>query len=213
MTKVRCTRCEVVNLDRFVTYPFCAGCGARLPAPPREPAWGRPLGPMLWASLLCGGALGLFASVALLNGDEDASGRLMVIGKLPQTARAGQSFPLRLTVDQEGFEGAPSVSVLQNLSVRLPGKSSRAYDVMSVQPSPDVQEVVGSGRYYRFESLPRGEQLIFVLRPRRPGNIVVTMLLAVPEQTSTDFRAHVSVLPGETRVSGVVLKEVGQQTP
>lgn len=201
MSTIRCPHCGVVNLSKFVTYPFCAGCGNRLPLPPPLAFWRRSVGPQAWAFLLCGCALCVLASVALLVSPEEM-GQLTVSGDDSLYARAGEEVSLQLQVKQQGEEGAPNETVLNDLILRIPTKNKDKLGLLSVQPRPNLQYPDGTAYCYLYREFSPVNPIVLTMRPRTTGDLRLFTLLSANRQTSAGFRATVHVQPQSVKIPG-----------
>ena len=168
MKKVVCAQCGLVNLEKFVSYPHCAACGARLPQekPSRwRTLWKRPVKPLYWM-LAVGASLSVLgAAIASLALETSARGGkpLLVYAQLPRQIAAGQSVSAQFALDSA--EENPDAT-FNGVSLRL-GRETRAlWQVVALRPAPTSSGRQGSGFYYYWDALPRNGSLVLTLRAR-----------------------------------------------
>jgi hypothetical protein len=194
MKKIRCPRCAVVNLEKFVSYPHCAGCGALLTeaAPPRVPwaAWKKPLGPLLWATVagLAGAAA---VGAAMLLTRPVALGQMRVEGQIMRQVAVGQSVTLWLTLDTFGNRSRE----LKGVSVRLNRDTMRHFVFESSDPKAQNQSRAGSGEYFTFPPIMRQTQIGLSLRAVRAGQVKLRATVRAENQLPADYNANVTVMP------------------
>lgn len=191
MEKIRCARCGAVNLEGFLTFPHCAGCGVQLPESGRPRAWKRPLSPLLWATLLGFGALGLAASTAWVEGRQHEAGHLLLYARAPRRVFVGETFTLRFVVDENQGRKAQFESV----SLRLPHALLQKFQVIGVIPAPDETGDVGKGHQFYFRSLPRLEPLKLKMRARQPGRFRLSSIVTARDFDPANFYATIFVEP------------------
>ena len=170
MKKVVCAQCGLVNLDKFVSFPHCAACGALL-AQPEKPArwngkWRRPVRPFYWM-LAVGSGLGVLAlAIANLAAESRNLGDkpLLVYSQIPRSLRASQMATAQFTLDSALKDADDE---FQNVSLRLSRQTQSHVAIVSVQPPPDSTEMRGQGRYYGWDELPRGSTIKIVLMPAK----------------------------------------------
>ena len=172
MKKVVCAACGLVNLDKFVSFPHCAACGARLPqqAPSQwRSLWRRPVRPIYWM-LAIGSGLALLgwaiASIAR-EGREGGDKPLLVYSQVPRAVAPGQTATAQFTLDsaQENPD-----SDFKAVSLRLSRETRRDFVIANVQPAPTKRETRGSGIYYLWDELPRNGAIRLALKPRAASN-------------------------------------------
>ena len=168
MKKVVCARCGLVNLDKFVSFPHCAACGALLPqqAPPRwRKVWRRPVKPIYWM-LAVGSGLGILglaiASIARETrfiGDK----ALLVYARIPREVAFGQTVTAQFTLDS-ALENPDNT--FENVSLRLSRVTQNEFVIVKVQPAPASTGMRGVGMYYEWDELPRNSAIQLSLSPR-----------------------------------------------
>ncbi|MDF2440012.1 MAG: hypothetical protein JWN98_996, partial [Abditibacteriota bacterium] len=135
MKKIVCPRCGAVNLEKFLSFPNCAGCAARLPyqeSTPPEPFWRRPLRVWLWVILAGGAAIGALGAAAWLQTEPPRFAQILVYGHVPGRVTVGRTFHCRLTLD-EVFDSSPSHR-FRNVRVRVPYSPDAIFEVVAVTP-------------------------------------------------------------------------------
>ncbi len=197
MQKIRCAHCSVINMEGFVTYPYCAGCGARLPeVVPSTSAsgWVRPLGSALWTSIIGLGALVLVVSAArFLEPSAGGTRKLALYGRTPPSVHAGEIVSLQLGLDSgsNGFDtgGEP----LREIKVRISSDLYSSFRLASLNPTPDKIEDMGGGRYYFYDSLPADTRLRINLLALRPGTFNFSGKIYAHNEFKDEFTADIRV--------------------
>ena len=168
MKKVVCAQCGLVNLDKFVSFPHCAACGALL-AQPEKPArwsgkWRRPVRPFYWMLAVGSGLAMLALAIANLAAESRNSGDkpLLVYAQIPRDLRVGKMATAQFTLDSALKEADDK---FKNVSLRLSQQTQSHVVVVSVQPPPDATEMRGHGRYYGWDELPRGSVIKIIFMP------------------------------------------------
>lgn len=169
--KISCAACGLVNLDRFVSFPFCAACGARLPqisAPGWLEIWKKPVPILLWAVPVGVGILILATlTFGIAHDRRDSSlGLLSVPARIPQKGVIGSTLIFRF--EPEPVENAKGAS-LQNVRLRLSATLTRNFWVVGLSPTPQKRQTQGSGLYFFWPQLRAGQNLILRLRPKKTG--------------------------------------------
>ena len=184
MKKVRCPRCLVVNLERFVTFPYCAGCGARLPVGESEaaphPAWRRPLGVLLWTSLFSVTLLGLFVAVRVFEVPLSRAPDVSATGSAPRRVVVGEAFALRLNV--EAAEGTKRDATLRAMQLRVLQSSLKDLIVLEIQPQPNAIVDRGRARYYEYTSFSAGDAVTLKMRATQSGHRSLQIQFLVENQ-------------------------------
>lgn len=194
MKKIVCPRCGVVNLEKFVTFPHCAGCSALLPGarePMRGSVWRRPLRVGFWASLV---GLALAGAVALSFSAREAEQpqQLVLYAQLPRQARLGQVLVCRLGVDSRGSDEGEG-AILREVSWRLARSSERDWNVLGVSPEPDAQDHSLSRAAWVYSRWPVGERCILRLQPRTRGARALAIIASAREHFPVQWRTTVTV--------------------
>ncbi len=171
MKKVVCGHCGLVNLDKFVSFPHCAACGALLAV--EKPAkwrafWRQPVRPLYWM-LAVGSGLGMLGlTIAGIARETRESGDkpLLVYTQIPRDIPNGQTAIAQFTLDSA--QESPDDN-FERVSLRLGRQTQRDFVIVSIQPAPVAIETRGSGRYYLWDELPRNTALKLALQPRAQG--------------------------------------------
>ena len=172
MKKIVCASCGLVNLEKFVSYPHCAACGALL-VTREEPTkwravWRRPVRPLFWMLAVGGGLAALGWAIASVaretreRGDKPLLVYAQVARALAPDGTAGAVFTL------DSAEENPDAT-FQSVRLRLSRETQRDFVVVSLLPQPQLTETLGSGIYYGWSELPRGTSLRLMLRARALG--------------------------------------------
>jgi hypothetical protein len=197
LRKIRCPHCEVINLEKFVTFPHCAGCGALLNkenAPrPKWTAWRRPLGPLLWASVICLAAAGIVGGAMMLRRPA-AIGQLVIYGQTARRLPVGSTMQLSLTVDAIGTS-TRETAMLREVSIRLDDKFLRKFALVTMEPAPRRRTRSGSGHYFLFEQVPRETQFAFNFKALRAGRHKLQAQVNATAHMPTDYAANITVIP------------------
>lgn len=170
MKKVVCARCGLVNLDKFVSFPHCAACGALLQAaqtPPRwRRIWRRPVRPFYWMLAVGSGLATLGFAIASIARETQGGGDkpLLVYAQVPRKVSVGQKFVAKFTLDSALENAGDS---FENVSLRLSRETQRHFVIILVKPPPDAIEMRGRGRYYLWNELPRGSAIQLTIMPRQ----------------------------------------------
>jgi hypothetical protein len=196
MKKIRCPNCAVVNLEKFVTYPHCAGCGTLLtekePRKPRWAAWKRPLGPILWATVVGGAVVAVVAALMLLSAKPVVFGRFDVTWEVQRRVSAGSTISMSLglnTIDTR------RISAFKDVTLRLDQDFLRDFPVVAFSPTPRSQSRLGKGIYFVFGTLPREQQISVKLRATRIGRHKMRASISAEGQEPDSYQAMISVGP------------------
>jgi len=171
MQKIRCPRCGVVNLEKFVTFPQCVGCGSTLPVPSASPTpfWRRPLGAFLWVSVIGVALIGLVIAASFLSTPVENEAQLIVYGSAPRRVKVQQTVVVKMTIDGVRENRLQQRAPLQNVKLRLPRTLFNKFAFVSLDPKPDVVSTTAGGRYFHYNSLPRQTTLKLRLYARSGG--------------------------------------------
>ena len=198
MKKIRCARCSVVNLEGFVSYPNCAACGARLPEVVEEKVaiWRRPLGTSVWASIL-GVAilLVLLGAASWLRNDVETESRLVVMTQHQVSAQAGEPFTLALHIDAVDIAARQSDAPLRNVRLRIPLKTNLRFQLVNLQPVPDLVYDAGRARYFSYNRRERASEIKITMRALRLGRQRLQARLYSEDQISEPIDIVVRVRP------------------
>lgn len=197
MNKIVCGVCGLVNLDKFVTYPHCAGCGAHLPqmTPQAVGVWRRPVRAPMWATVigLCCVALGVLGFAVTRETRRVEEKPLVVYVGVPRRMSLGQNAIVRLQLDTvEGDSGASSAP-FGAVRLRLPGQTFRDFQVLSISPPPTSRSIAGSGRYFGWDELRLDQPIRLLLRPRRDGELRLSLMLFARDFSPFEMRRSVAV--------------------
>jgi hypothetical protein len=203
MQKIRCPRCAVINLEKFVTFPRCAGCGGLLPgaksastAAPLAPIWRRPLAAVLWASVVGCVVMGLVVAVTVFEERPRESGQMTINGPLRRSMQVNDVIVLQLTVDTLERPALPGSRTLQDVRVRLPRKFFKNFRFITLQPPPDDVRVEGHGHYYEYSRLPREAQLRLTVRALQAGSYELNSTVYAEGQKPGSYITRITVRPG-----------------
>jgi len=196
LKKIRCARCSVVNLEGFVSYPYCAACGALLATDTEEtlPLWRRPIRTAVWASLL-GVAILVLAIIAANGLRHDVENEAGIIVLTPREAqvRAGEPFMIQLRVEAMDPAGHYSEEPLRGVRLRIVRKTLQRFQLVQLMPQPDQEYIVGPARYFTYEKLERGTNVTLVLRALRLGRQQFAARLYSDNQTSDAIEVDIRV--------------------
>ena len=205
MKKVVCARCGLVNLDKFVSFPHCAACGALLQqsAPSKwRTLWRRPVRPLYWMLAVGSGLAVLGLSIASVTREARVGGDkpLLVYTQLPRDFAPGQTIRVQLTLDS-ALEN-PEAN-FENVSLRLSQQMQRDFVNVTIQPKPTSIERRGSGRYYLWDELPRNSALKLALqaRPQTGGVLQIQATLRAAHYRPFEVRASLATAPDATKFS------------
>lgn len=197
MRKVVCPQCGLVNLDRFVTFPHCAGCGVRLPD--KQPGdarafWRRPMRAPFWASII---ALGCAAMAAVAIGiiretSHPDYGQLVVYAQVPRNVAPENIVVLQFHLDTTD-QRAPAT--FREVRFRLPRPIVENFEISSVAPEPDESFRTGGGSYYQFEEISREEAICVTLRPKRTGTYRFNAQIYAQDYQPFECHNYVTVHP------------------
>ena len=220
MKKVVCARCGLVNLNKFVSFPHCAACGALLPQ--QQPSFNRWRGlgkrrvrPLYWM-LAVGSGLGMLG-LAIASVARETRARndkpLLVYSQIPRTAAPGQTVKAQFTLDS-ALENPDDN--FQLVSLRLGDDTQRKWVIVNVNPAPDSSEMRGRGRYYLWDELPRNTTIVITLQARATGVLPLHATLWAAQYQQFEVRASLNTANTATRgtASGAPKKAApSMQTP
>lgn len=171
MQKIRCPRCGVVNLEKFLTYPQCAGCGSTLPALRQSPLpfWRRPLGASLWVSVIGIAVIGIVIVTSFLSPSSENQAQMVIYGSTQRRIRLQQTVVVKMTIDAVGESSSQKRAPLQNVKVRLPRALFKKFAFVSLEPKPNTMTSTVGGRYFQYDFLPRETTLKLRLYARSVG--------------------------------------------
>ena len=194
MKKIICPRCGAVNLEKFVTYPHCAGCSALLSleeAGAGESLWRRPVRVGLWASLL-GGALLAIAALAAREVGQGESQDLVVFGHVTRRVEPGASVVCRLSFD---VVEAPTPRHLRDLTLVLARNFGRDWEVIAIEPAPDDRLSSGGRAILRYERWSTDQAWMLRVKARRPGKNRLAFSVSARDYGAAQWRGLGTVAP------------------
>ena len=166
MRKSVCASCGLVNLESFPSFPFCEGCGARLPKRKRRfvfPWIRRPVTTLVWAFSVGASVaiLGILSVGIARETHMQERGSLLVASSIVPEERGSLLWSLGVSsfdpTDQEAIRG---------LRMRINQIEAREADVEVVSPLPSSIEIMGSGRYFVWNEFAPRQTIRLRLRPR-----------------------------------------------
>lgn len=196
MKKVVCAHCGLVNLDKFVSFPHCAACGALLE--PQAPAkwrtiWRRPVSPLYWMLAVGSGLTVLGLSVASITRETRtvSDKPLLVYTQIPRDFAPGQTLRVQFTLDS-ALEHPDNN--FERVSLRLSQQTQRDFINITIQPPPAAIEERGRGRYYIWDELPRNTTLKLALqsRPQTEAILQIQATLWAAHHQQFDVRASIA---------------------
>lgn len=203
MQKIRCPHCGVVNLEQFITFPQCAGCGRTLPSVPAAPIpfWRRKVGVFVWASIFGGSLVVLVAAIGLLQTPRETDARLITYGSGSRKAIVGKTMILGFTIDTLDETRAQRRSDLDNVKLRFPQRLFDDLALVSISPRPDKIERTAGGRYFIYDSLKRETAFQVRLLPLKPGNFRAQITLYKDGYLPGQFRFMIRALAVSSKVA------------
>ena len=223
MKKVVCAQCGLVNLDKFVSFPHCAACGALLPqqAPPRwRRALRRPVKPIYWMLAVSSGLGLLGLAIASIARETRSIGDkpLLVYAQIPRDARAGQTVTAQFTLDSAQENADDS---FERVSLRISRITQNQFVIVSVRPTPDSTSMRGTGRYYQWDELPRNSAIRLSISPRagqqtraqEPAILQLRATLWAAQYQQFEVRATIESAPRARAALGAVSAQKPMQKP
>jgi hypothetical protein len=195
MHKIHCPRCGVVNLEKFVTYPRCAGCGITLPQTEGEqyvPFWKRPLNSRLWITLVGSVFCGLLVGASFLQTSVEKNQVLLLYGNAARSGKVGDLVTLTLTADAPPSRHS---AVLSDVRLRMPLRCFQSLRLVSISPQPDEMTVSGNSRYFSYRRLPRETNLILRLRAVAPISERFRATLYAADHMPAAWRITIRIQP------------------
>lgn len=203
---MRCPHCAVINLEGFITFPHCAGCGVLLPPlpPVEKKAWRRPLRTALWTSLV--GGLATFAAMMATRAIDTRAqnkSRVILSARRARAATVGRHLSLLLTLDTPNRQMTGEAS-LRALKIRVPREFFGNFRLISLQPQPDYIEKRGGGLYFAYREVPSGTQPHLLLMPLRAGNFDLEIKLFSDNQFQNEYRIALDVAASDVAALAIV---------
>lgn len=195
MQKIRCPRCGVVNLEKFITFPQCAGCGNTLPEQENRPVpfWRRPLGALWWILLIGAAGVGLAAATSILTFSDDDRAQLLIYGSASRHISVHQTVVVTMTIDALTESRRLRRAPLKNVKLRLPRALFEEFALVSLEPVPDRVSSIAGGRYFEYETLPRETDLQLRLYALEPGRFRIRSDFYADEHAPVAFSFNVLV--------------------
>ncbi len=202
MKKVVCPACGLINLEKFVTFPHCAACGALLSgeSAPRATVWKRPVSAPLWATILglCCAGLGVLGILTARETRRVEQKPLRAYVQLPRRLVVGQKSWLRIaieTTEAESARSAENAAPFQDVSLRFPRDLLKNFALVLISPKPDAIRSEGNGRYFIFRRFERDQTLGIVLRPRRAGTQRMSLTIDARDCLPLELRGIFEISP------------------
>jgi len=192
--KIVCPRCGVVNLEKFVTFPHCAGCSALLPQarePSRASIWRRPLRAGFWASLV-GLALAGVVALSFSEPERGEPQQLIVYPQLSRHVHVGGVLVCRIGLESVRSDGREP-DVLRDVSWQLPVSVERDWRVVSVSPTPDEQTRRVGKPLWIYHRWPSEERWSLRLQPRSSGRRLLAITANAADHFPIQWRTIVTV--------------------
>jgi hypothetical protein len=196
MQKVRCPHCGVVNMEGFVTFPFCAGCGSSLPQIEKlqSNTWQRPVRATMLAAVIGVSVLALFVvGMSYLEVRESPQDNLQVFGSAPASVRINNDFIVRLTVTREDTPDSSSL-MFRDVAVRFPNDIENEFHIRQLDPAPAQRFERERGIYYFYPKLS-SPYVTIRLQARRAGTHKVDVRLYMDEALKGRYEKSVEVVP------------------
>ena len=187
-----------MNLEGFVSFPYCVACGGLLETPTEEtlPLWRRPLRTAVWTSLLGAAIVALVVIAANgLRHDIESEAAIVVLTPRQATVRAGEPFSMVVRVDVMNTDGRGREEPLRGVRLRIVNRTLRRFQLIEIRPTPDSKYEIGPAQYYTYNRLERGSQLTLVLRALRLGRQPFNARLYSVNQTSAGIDVDIRVRP------------------
>jgi hypothetical protein len=198
MKKIVCPSCGKVNFEAFVTYPYCAGCGALLPDAGKETPksfWRRPVGALWWISLLGIAAVAVAVSITLLGDTDVQQDQLLVYGSLQRHLHVGSQTVMQLTLDTVSEGNTLRRPSLKNVELRVPAELLKNWTLVSLEPAPKSTFKRGGGQYYELGDLNVNTVLFLTWRARKAGDYRFTLNLFADNYNPVRYMAATQVDP------------------
>jgi hypothetical protein len=199
MKKVVCPACGLVNLEKFVTYPHCAGCGTVLlmvASVSPTSFWKQPLRAPMWATViaLCCTAVGILGIAIARETGHIAERQLTVYAQMPRQITAKRPATVRLVLDSVAGDSETNLSEFEFVELRVPKRVEENFSIVSITPLPDRMVASRLGTVFEFDKLQRDNPIHLLLLARRPGSHRLIFSLFVNNFTPFHFRRTVPVV-------------------
>lgn len=195
MRKINCPHCGVVNLEEFVTYPHCAGCGVRISqeADKRESFLRRPVATLLWVSVLGALAVLLLMLAPRLEKQPEQMGRAVIHGNTSRQVNADELVYINLIVDGLGEPQVQRKAPLRGVKIRMPWPAFDSFRFIELDPKPEAIVSHGKGRYFEYGDMERNTSIMLTLRALRPGEHQLHFVIYADGHQPGEFYSRVKV--------------------
>jgi hypothetical protein len=194
----------VINLEGFVTYPYCAGCGSKLPeeqVAEHVPFWRTPVRSGVWASVVGVALLGtILASAKVLTTTAPDDMQIVLIGTTQQFVTAGEPFTVDMRIEAMGDTRLEGGTPLRKVRLRFPLKDTKRFEVLEVLPTPDDTYLSGRARYFEWKTLRQGETVSLRLRALRLNKQVLNLNIYADNGTHDDLNLNIRVRSVDQKV-------------
>ena len=199
MKKIVCPHCGTINLEKFVTYPHCAGCSALLGATvelPRPAWWRRRVRAGWWAAVL-GAAILALVALAISETDVHQNGPLVVFPQMPREVEVGQTLDCRLNFNALRDNGT-TAQRLQNLRLRFGRQFDKQWQIVAIAPKPNSDQQTVAGRLVKYASWPSDTVWSVQLRPRKVGSQEFRIAIDAKDFLATQYSTTITVSKAAT---------------
>jgi hypothetical protein len=193
--KIVCPSCGLVNLEKFVTFPFCAACGAHLPE--KEPTKFRsflvqPVKPLYWAlSVSFGLAILAISALGIALETRDRSEKsLLIYAQTPRRVAEDGLIYSSFTLDT--IEEYPT-NTFSDVRLRFAKETLQRFELVAFIPPPSRRERFGSGQYYLWPKLKRAEAVKIVLAPKNTGDLPFRFMVYARDHLPLQARNAITV--------------------
>jgi hypothetical protein len=192
--KIVCPQCGAINLEKFVTFPNCAGCSALLPLA-REPArasiWRRPLRVGFWASLV-GVALAGVMALSFSAAEPNDPAHLVLYAQASRQISLDGVLVCSLSLEAVRADGRDA-GALREVAWQVARRVERDWIVVSVSPRPDSRSERGVKVAWIYSQWPSEERWVLRLRPRARGRHAIAISANAPGHFPVQWKANVTV--------------------
>jgi hypothetical protein len=193
--KVVCPSCGLVNLEKFVTFPFCAACGGHLPEKEPSKLWSilsQPVKPAYWVlSVGFGLAILAVSAIGIVVETRDRSDKsLLIYAQIPRRVSEDGLIYSSFTLDS--IEEYPA-STFSDVRLRFTQETLKRFEVVAFVPPPIKRENYGSAKYYFWPKLKRSEAVKIVLAPKTTGELPFRYMVYARGHIPLQARNSISV--------------------